>query len=201
MKWQSDCILFRYFIKDNLEKFWAFFYSLNVSFCFLKYDQAASGRQRVDHSPCLINLAFSNHHNFSKIKSIIINSLHNVTRRALQTSNSLVAGAHIRIGEMPASVASPYQALYRFTTALLSSSCLASLARITHRRASLFLIKLLWNGGKVDKEEVGVKRSLCIGGEKYFIDPSIALCDLGGLRCQYRRQTNGPLAARCPCVM
>ncbi len=24
---------------------------------------------------------------------------------------------------------------------------------------------------------------------------------LGGLRCQYRRQTNGPLATRCPCVM
>ncbi len=24
---------------------------------------------------------------------------------------------------------------------------------------------------------------------------------LGGLRCQCRRQTNGPLTARCPCVM
>ncbi len=101
------------------------------------------------------------------------------TRRdstGLQTSNSLVARAHIRICEMPASVASPYQALYRFNYSPLLLLP-GSLARITHRRASLFLIKLLWNVGKADKEEVGVKRSLCIGGAKYFIDPSIALCD------------------------
>ncbi len=77
---------------------------------------------------------------------------------------------------MPASVASPYQALYRFNCSPLLLLP-GSLARITHRRASLFLIKLLWNVGKVDKEEVGVKRSLCIGGAKYLIDPSIALCD------------------------
>ncbi len=62
---------------------------------------------------------------------------------------------------MPASVPSPYQALYRFNCSpllLLSGS----LSRITHRRASLFLIK---------------KSNLYIGGAKYFIAQSTAHCD------------------------
>ncbi len=75
---------------------------------------------------------------------------------------------------MTASVPCPYHALYRFNSSpllLLSGS----LARITHCRTNLFLIKLLWNVGKANEEEVGVKRSL--GRAKYFIAPSIAHCD------------------------
>ncbi len=62
---------------------------------------------------------------------------------------------------MPASVPSPYQARYRlnYSPLLLLPG---SLARIIHRRASLFLIK---------------KSDLYIGGAKYFITPSIAHCD------------------------
>ncbi len=100
---------------------------------------------------------------------------------------------------MPASVPSPYQALHRFNySPLLLLS--GSLARVTHRRASLFLIKLLWNVGKADAEEVGVKRSLYRRSKILHCSVYSALW-LGGLRCQCRRQTNGPLAARCPCVM
>ncbi len=71
---------------------------------------------------------------------------------------------------------------------------------ITHRRASLFLMKLLWNVGKADAEEVGVKRSLYRQSKILHCFVYSALW-LGGLRCQYRRQTNGPLTAHCPCVM
>ncbi len=35
MKWQSDCILFHYFMK-LIYKNWSIFYSLNASFCFFK---------------------------------------------------------------------------------------------------------------------------------------------------------------------
>ncbi len=75
---------------------------------------------------------------------------------------------------MPASVPSPYQVLYRFNYSPLLLLP-GSLARIIYRRASQFLIKLLWNMGKADEKEVAVKRSL--GGAKYFIAPSIAHCD------------------------
>ncbi len=44
------------------------------------------------------------------------------------------------LGKMPASVLSPFQALYLFNPLLLLPG---SLARISHRRTSLFLIKLL----------------------------------------------------------
>ncbi len=100
---------------------------------------------------------------------------------------------------MPASVASPYQALYRFKCSPLLLLP-GSLARIIHRRASLFLIKLLWNVGKADEEEVEIKRSLYRRNKILHRSVYSALW-LGGLRSQYRRQTNGPLAARCPCVM
>ncbi len=63
---------------------------------------------------------------------------------------------------MPASVASPYQALYRFNCSPLLHLP-GSLACIIHRRASLFLIKK--------------KSNLYIGGAKYFIAPSTAHCD------------------------
>ncbi len=41
-----------------------------------------------------------------------------------------------------------------------------------------------------------------LGGAKYLIVLSIAHCDwVVYAVSQYRRQTNGPLAARCPCMM
>ncbi len=98
---------------------------------------------------------------------------------------------------MAASVASPYQALYRFNCSPLHLLP-GSLARIT-RRASLFLIKLLWKHGKSrwgrSCGEAIFRRSKILHRSVY------SALWLGGLRCQYRRQLNGPLAARCPCVM
>ncbi len=90
---------------------------------------------------------------------------------------------------MPASVASPYQALYRFKCSPLLLLP-GSLARIIHHRASLFLIKLLWNVGKADEEEVEVKRSL-YRRSKILNRSVYSTLWLSGLRCQYRRQTTG----------
>ncbi len=80
--------------------------------------------------------------------------------------------------------ASPYQALYDSTPLLLLPG---SLARIPHRRASLFLIKLLWKRRK--------SRRGRSWGEAIFRRSKILHCSvysalwLGGLRCQYR-ETN-----------
>ncbi len=99
---------------------------------------------------------------------------------------------------MPASIPSPYQALYRFNCSPLLLLP-GSLARITHRRASQFLIKLLWKRGKSrwarSWGEAIFRRSKILHRSVY------SALWLGGLHCQYRRQTNGPLAARCPCLM
>ncbi len=59
---------------------------------------------------------------------------------------------------MPASVPSPYQALYRFNYSPLLLLH-GSLARLTHCRARL--LNCCENMGKADEEEVGVKQSLC----------------------------------------
>ncbi len=98
---------------------------------------------------------------------------------------------------MAASIASPYQALYRFNCSPLHLLP-GSLARIT-RRASLFLIKLLWKHGKSQR---GRSCGEAIFWQSKILHRSVySALWLGGLRCQYRRQLNGPLAARCPCVM
>ncbi len=98
---------------------------------------------------------------------------------------------------MPASVPSPDQALYRFNCSPLLLLP-GSLARITHRRASLFLIKLLWKRGKSRR---GRSWGEAIFMSKILHRSVYSALWLGGLRFQYRRQTNGPLDARCPCVM
>ncbi len=94
---------------------------------------------------------------------------------------------------MPASVASPYQALYWFNSSPLL--LLGSLSRITHRRASLFLIKLLWKRGKSRRGrscvEAFFRRSKILHRSVYS---TLALW-LGGLRCQYGRQSNHWLIA------
>ncbi len=115
--------------------------------------------------------------------------------------STLVARAHIRIRLDVCLRCESLSSTLQIQ--LLSSPPLllpGSVARIIHRRASLFLIKLLWNVGKADEEEVGVKRSLYRRSKILHRSVYSALW-LGGLLCQYRRQTNGPLAARCPCVM
>ncbi len=53
--------------KVNLEKPWEYFLFVKCFFFLLSNDQAAS--IRVDRL-CLINLALSNHHDLTKIKSI-----------------------------------------------------------------------------------------------------------------------------------
>ncbi len=95
---------------------------------------------------------------------------------------------------MPASVPSPYQALYRFNySPLLLLS--GSLARVTHRRASLLWLKLLWKRA----EEVGVKRSL-------YRRSKILHCSVYSALWLVVYAVNAgdkqwALAARCPCVM
>ncbi len=85
---------------------------------------------------------------------------------------------------MPASVASPYQALYDSTPLLLLPG---SLARIPHRRASLFLIKLLW---KRRKSRRGRSWGEAIFRRSKILHRSVySALWLGGLRCQYR-ETN-----------
>ncbi len=73
---------------------------------------------------------------------------------------------------MPASVASPL--LSTLPIQLLSSPPPAWLFGPHHSLQSKpVFIKLLWNVGKADTEEVGVY----LGGAKYFIALSIAHCD------------------------
>ncbi len=61
--------MFRFFFlhKVNLEKPWEHFLFVKLIFFLLSNDQAAS--IRVD-CLCFINLALSNHHDLTKIKSI-----------------------------------------------------------------------------------------------------------------------------------
>ncbi len=84
---------------------------------------------------------------------------------------------------MPPSVPSPSQALYWFNCSPLL--LLRLFGPIHHSRASLFLIKLLWKHGKSRRG-----RSC---GEAFVRQSKILHCYstlwLGGLRCQYRRQT------------
>ncbi len=84
---------------------------------------------------------------------------------------------------MPPSVPSPSQALYWFNCSPLL--LLRLFGPIPHSRASLFLIKLLWKHGK--------SRWGRSCGEAFVRQSKILHCYstlwLGGLRCQYRRQT------------
>ncbi len=60
------CFVF-FLHKVNLEKPWEHFLFVKCFFFLLSNDQAASIR---DDRLCLINLALSNHHDLTKIKSI-----------------------------------------------------------------------------------------------------------------------------------
>jgi len=94
---------------------------------------------------------------------------------------------------MPASIPSPYQALYWFNCSPLLLLP-GSLARIAHHRENLFLIKMLWKRGK-SRRGRSLWSDLCIGlwqmtshiinardwqrpigAAKYLIVPSIAHC-------------------------
>ncbi len=96
---------------------------------------------------------------------------------------------------MPASVPSPL--LSTLSIQLISSPLLpGSLARITHRRASLFYKAAVIRGESRYGRSWGLfRRSKILHRSVY------SALWLGGLRCQCRRQTNRPLTARCPCVM
>ncbi len=67
----------------------------------------------------------------------------------------------------------PYQALYRFNYSPLLSPPAWLFGPHHSPQSKPVFIKLLWNVGKADTEEVGVY----LGGAKYFIALSIAHCD------------------------
>ncbi len=83
------------------------------------------------------------------------------------------------------------------STALLSSSCLALWPA---SQSKPVLDKAAVKRGKSRRGRSWVKRSLYRQSKILNCSVYSALW-LGGLRCQYRRQTNGPLAALCPCMM
>ncbi len=71
-----------------------------------------------------------------------------------------------------------------------------SLARINSPQSKPVFIKLLWNVG-----ESRYGRSWGLFGRSKILHRSVySALWLGGLRCQCRRQTNGPLTARCRSV-
>ncbi len=72
---------------------------------------------------------------------------------------------------MPASVPSPYQALYRFNP-LLSSFCLTLWPASLTAEQACFDKAAVKTWEKPTRKKLGYK-----GGAKYFIPPSIALCD------------------------
>ncbi len=74
---------------------------------------------------------------------------------------------------MRASVPSPLSSTYRFNYSPLPSPPAWLFGPHHSPQSKPVFIKLLWNVGKADTEEVGVY----LGGAKYFIAPSIALCD------------------------
>ncbi len=89
----------------------------------------------------------------------------------------------------------PYQALYRFNYSPLLLLP-GSLARITHREPACFY------KAAVKRGESRYGRSWGLFRRRKILHCSVySALWLGGLRCQCRRQTNGPLTARCPCVM
>ncbi len=67
----------------------------------------------------------------------------------------------------------PYQALYRFNYSPLPSPPAWLFGPHHSPQSKPVFIKLLWNVGKADTEEVGVY----LGGAKYLIALSIAHCD------------------------
>ncbi len=98
---------------------------------------------------------------------------------------------------MPASVASPLSSTLPIQ--LLSSplpSCLALWP------ASLTAEQACFYKAAVKRGESRYGRSWGLFRWSKILHRSVySALWLGGLRCQCRRQTNGPLTARCPCVM
>ncbi len=96
---------------------------------------------------------------------------------------------------MPASVPSPYQALYRFNYSPLPSCLALWPASLTTEQACFYK-------AAVKRGESRYRRSWGLFRRSNILHRSVySALWLGGLRCQCRRQTNGPLTARCPCMM
>ncbi len=98
---------------------------------------------------------------------------------------------------MPASVASPLSSTLLIQ--LLSSplpSCLALWpASLTAEQACFYKAAVKRGESRYGRSWGLFRRSKILHRSVY------SALWLGGLRCQCRRQTNGPLTARCPCVM
>ncbi len=82
------------------------------------------------------------------------------------------------------------------STPLLSSSCLALWpASLTAEQACFYKAAVKRGESRYGWSWGLFRRSKILNRSIY------SALWLGGLRCQCRRQTNGPLTARCPCVM
>ncbi len=87
----------------------------------------------------------------------------------------------------------PYQALYQFN---YSPLCLALWpASLTAEQACFYKAAVKRGESRYGRSWGLFRRSKILHRSVY------SALWLGGLRCQCRRQTNGPLTARCPCLM
>ncbi len=89
----------------------------------------------------------------------------------------------------------PYQALYRFNYSPLPSCLALWPASLTAEQACFYK-------AAVKRGESRHGRSWGLFRRRKILHRSVySALWLGDLCCQCRRQTNGPLTARCPCIM
>ncbi len=89
----------------------------------------------------------------------------------------------------------PYQELYRFNYSPLPSCLALWPASLTAEQACFYKAAVKRGESRYGRSWGLFRRSKILHRSVY------SALWLGGLRCQCRRQTNGPLTARCPCVM
>ncbi len=89
----------------------------------------------------------------------------------------------------------PYQALYRFNYSPLLSCLALWPASLTTEQACFYKAAVKRGESRYGRSWGLFRRSKILHRSVY------SALWLDGLRCQCRRQTNGPLTARCPCVM
>ncbi len=89
----------------------------------------------------------------------------------------------------------PYQALYQFNSSPLPSCLALWPASLTAEQACFYKAAVKRGESRYGRSWGLFRRSKMLHRSVY------STLWLGGLCCQCRRQTNGPLTARCPCVM
>ncbi len=87
----------------------------------------------------------------------------------------------------------PYQVLYRFNYSPLPSCLALWPASLTAEQACFYKAAVKRGESRYGRSWGLFRRSKILHRSVY------SALWLGGLRCQCRRQTNGPLTARCPC--